>query len=103
MPRWRGGSSGIPSFKDLSPEVRWRDRGKGRQARELLAGVYNGFTEGFGTADLAEASAILQERGEEQGRPMTGTGLVGAPVKQARNRRVSRRKQGKRVVVPQVR
>lgn len=32
----------------------WRDRDQGRQARELLAGVCNGFTEGFGTADLAE-------------------------------------------------
>jgi adenylate cyclase len=37
----------------------WRGRGKGRQARELLAGIYAGFSEGFGTADLAEAVAML--------------------------------------------
>jgi tetratricopeptide (TPR) repeat protein/type II secretory pathway predicted ATPase ExeA len=41
----------------------WRDRGKGRQARELLAGVYNGFTDG--TADLHEAKAILEDAREQ--------------------------------------
>lgn len=35
--------------------------GKSRQARELLAGVYSGFTEGFGTADLAEAREMLDK------------------------------------------
>ena len=38
----------------------WRDRGKGQQARELLTGVYNGFTEGSGTADLTEAREMLE-------------------------------------------
>jgi adenylate cyclase len=37
----------------------WQDCGKGRPARELLAGVYNGFTEGYETADLAEARGML--------------------------------------------
>jgi len=33
----------------------WRDQGKVRQARELLAPVYGWFTEGFDTRDLKEA------------------------------------------------
>ena len=37
----------------------WRDQGKVQQARELLAPVYNWFTEGFDTADLKEAMALL--------------------------------------------
>jgi class 3 adenylate cyclase/tetratricopeptide (TPR) repeat protein len=37
----------------------WRDQGKLRQARELLAPVYGGFTEGFDTLDLKEAKALL--------------------------------------------
>jgi len=37
----------------------WRDQGKQHQARELLAPVYNWFTEGFETTDLAEARALL--------------------------------------------
>ena len=41
----------------------WRDHDKRRQAQELLAGVYNGFTEGFGAADLAEARVILEDAG----------------------------------------
>jgi predicted ATPase len=38
-----------------------RDQGKKQQARELLAPVYGWFTEGFGTLDLKEAKALLQE------------------------------------------
>ena len=37
----------------------WRDQGKPRQARELLAPVYGWFTEGFDTRDLKEAKALL--------------------------------------------
>jgi predicted ATPase len=37
----------------------WRDQGKVRQARELLAPVYGWFTEGFDTRDLKEAKALL--------------------------------------------
>jgi class 3 adenylate cyclase/predicted ATPase len=36
-----------------------RDRGKRGEARELLAQVYNWFTEGFDTLDLKEAKALL--------------------------------------------
>ena len=39
----------------------WRDQGKMRQARELLAPVYGWFTEGFDTRDLKEAKALLEE------------------------------------------
>ena len=39
----------------------WRDQGKCREARELLAPVYGWFTEGFDTRDLKEAKALLEE------------------------------------------
>jgi predicted ATPase len=37
----------------------WRDQGKRRQARELLAPVYGWFGEGLDTLDLQEARALL--------------------------------------------
>ena len=39
----------------------WRDQGKRRQARDLLAPVYGWFTEGFDTLDLKQAKALLEE------------------------------------------
>jgi predicted ATPase len=39
----------------------WRDQGKVQQARELLAPIYEWFTEGFDTRDLKEAKALLDE------------------------------------------
>jgi predicted ATPase len=39
----------------------WRDQGKRNQARDLLATVYDWFTEGFDTLDLKKARALLQE------------------------------------------
>jgi predicted ATPase len=39
----------------------WQEQGKRAQARELLAPVYGWFTEGFDTADLQEAKALLDE------------------------------------------
>ena len=39
----------------------WRDQGKPSEARELLAPVYGWFTEGFGTPDLKDAKALLDE------------------------------------------
>ena len=39
----------------------WRDHGKRRQARDLLAPVYGWFTEGFDTLDLKEAKALPDE------------------------------------------
>ena len=41
------------------------DRGKRTEARELLAPVYGWFTEGFDTADLRDARAVLQENGAQ--------------------------------------
>src|SRR5438876_1027009 len=38
----------------------WRRQGKTTQARKLLATVYRRFTEGFDTADLVTAKALLQ-------------------------------------------
>jgi len=38
-----------------------RDQGKREQARELLAPVYDWFTEGFDTRDLKEAEVLLDE------------------------------------------
>jgi predicted ATPase len=38
----------------------WRDQGNAQQARELLAPVYEWFTEGFETRDLKEAKALLE-------------------------------------------
>jgi class 3 adenylate cyclase/tetratricopeptide (TPR) repeat protein len=37
----------------------WRDQGKRREARDLLAPVYGSFTEGFGTPVLQDAKALL--------------------------------------------
>jgi predicted ATPase len=39
----------------------WRDQGKREQARELLAPVYDWFTEGFDTRDLKEAEVLLDK------------------------------------------
>jgi len=39
----------------------WRDQGRRRQARDLLAPVYGRFTEGFNTLDLKRAKALLDE------------------------------------------
>jgi class 3 adenylate cyclase/predicted ATPase len=39
----------------------WQHEGKIPQARDLLAPVYHWFTEGFDTADLQEAKALLEE------------------------------------------
>jgi len=39
----------------------WRDQGKLRQARELLAPVYGWFTKRFDKRDLKEAKALLNE------------------------------------------
>jgi hypothetical protein len=36
-------------------------RGEGTEARSLLAEIYNWFTEGFDTADLRDAKAVLDE------------------------------------------
>ena len=39
----------------------WQQQGKRTEAYDLLAAVYGWFTEGFDTADLQEAKALLEE------------------------------------------
>ena len=41
----------------------WRDQGKRAEARDLLAPIYEWFTEGFDTPVLQEAKALLDELG----------------------------------------
>jgi predicted ATPase len=38
----------------------WQQQGKRTAAYDLLAPIYDWFTEGFGTADLLEAKALLE-------------------------------------------
>jgi predicted ATPase/class 3 adenylate cyclase len=44
----------------LSLSQLWQRQGKGDDARKLLAPIYGWFTEGFDTADLQEAKALLK-------------------------------------------
>ena len=39
----------------------WQQQGKRQEAHDLLTPVYGWFTEGFDTADLQEAKALLEE------------------------------------------
>jgi predicted ATPase len=41
----------------------WQQQDRQADARQLLAEVYNWFTEGFDTADLQEAKALLEKLG----------------------------------------
>jgi class 3 adenylate cyclase/predicted ATPase len=41
----------------------WQQQGKRQEAHDLLAEIYAWFTEGFDTADLQEAKALLEELG----------------------------------------
>jgi predicted ATPase len=44
----------------------WQSQGKRQDAYDLLAPVYNWFTEGFDTADLKDAKALLEELSESR-------------------------------------
>jgi predicted ATPase len=39
----------------------WQQQGKKDEARQMLAEIYDWFTEGFGTKDLQEAKTLLEE------------------------------------------
>ena len=39
----------------------WQQQGRRDEARELLSDVFGWFTEGFDTADLKAAKALLEE------------------------------------------
>jgi len=41
----------------------WQQQGKKAEARQMLAEIYGWFTEGFETADLRAAQALLKELG----------------------------------------
>ena len=41
-----------------------RDSGRRDEARSMLADIYGWFTEGFDTADLKDAKALLEELSE---------------------------------------
>jgi predicted ATPase len=43
-----------------TPSSLWQQQGKRDEARALLAPIYGWFTEGFDTADLQEARALLE-------------------------------------------
>ena len=43
----------------------WQQQDKRAEAQALLAPIYGSFTEGFDTADLQEAKALLEELGRE--------------------------------------
>src|SRR5262249_43360975 len=43
----------------------WQQQGKRQEAHDLLAPIYGWFTEGFDTADLQEAKALLDELGDD--------------------------------------
>src|SRR5215468_7730114 len=44
----------------------WHQQGKREEAHDLLAPVYNWFTEGFDTADLQDSKALLDALSENQ-------------------------------------
>jgi predicted ATPase len=54
-----------------------RDQGRAREARDLLAPIYGWFTEGFGTKDLMEAKALLEELSDAPALPASA-GLAAA-------------------------
>ena len=39
----------------------WQSQGKSEEAHDVLAPVYDWFTEGFDTTDLMDAKALLEE------------------------------------------
>ncbi len=39
----------------------WRDHGRAPEARDLLTGTYDRFTEGFDTRDLVDARTLIAE------------------------------------------
>ena len=51
----------------------WRDQGRLEEASDLLAPIYNWFSEGFDTLDLKEAKKLLDEL---QHAPATQLGIA---------------------------
>ena len=59
--RLRASNRQNPGNSATSMARLWRDQGKRREARDLLAPIYGWFTEGFDTLDLKEAKSLLDE------------------------------------------
>ena len=51
----------------MSLALLWQQQGRHTEARDLLAPIYDWFTEGFDTADLQEAKALLEALGDNTG------------------------------------
>ncbi len=62
---WAGPGTGtaIPTRAATSLARLWQNQRRTAEARNLLAPLYGWFTEGFDTADLKEAKALLDELG----------------------------------------
>jgi len=45
----------------------WQQQGKGDEAQQMLAEIYDWFTEGFNTKDLQKAKVLLGELGSQRG------------------------------------
>lgn len=53
----------------------WKGQGKAEQAQQMLAEIYDWFTEGFDTADLREAKALLEELNHEVTKTMNNESM----------------------------
>jgi adenylate cyclase len=49
----------LRGYRDVEAWRLWQRQGKRAEARQLSAEIYGWFTEGFDTADLQEAKALL--------------------------------------------
>jgi DNA-binding SARP family transcriptional activator/tetratricopeptide (TPR) repeat protein len=58
----------------------WQGQGRRDEARELLDGIYDCFTEGFDTPDLVEAKALLEQL-ERAVRPDRREKISGSPLR----------------------
>jgi predicted ATPase len=57
----RQGAKSLELRAVMSLSRLWQGQGKKKEARKMLAEIYGWFTEGFDTADLKEARALLEE------------------------------------------
>ena len=51
----------VGTSRDGRPRAAAREAGRRDEARAMLAEIYGWFTEGFDTADLRDAKALLDE------------------------------------------
>ena len=59
----RQGSKALELRAAVSLGRLWREQGRAAEARQMLSELYGWFTEGFDTADLKEAKALLEDLG----------------------------------------